>query len=193
LYSIYNIFLSVFSGQKTVISSIVNAGREHPSLQGIVGFFVNSVLFKTEIDYDEVFIDFARQVQDRALEFFTHQNYPLELVLDEVGQKYPEVPVSFNMFNNYTITRSAPLENPGSFNILEMQNVKFDFELYVMEYRNGIEANAAYNKNLFKADNIRQMMDKYCRSIELIAMDPYKKIRDYKEEKKGRSFKKLKH
>jgi acyl carrier protein len=189
MYSTYIIFLSNISGQPVVVSSIVNAGRDHPSLHHIVGFFVNAVLFKKEINRDAIFIDFAGEVQASVLEFFKYQNYPLELVLDEVGSKYPEVAASFNMLNignNETVT----LENPGPSHELETQNVKFDIEPFVSEYRNGIEINVSYNRNLLKAENIEYMMEKYRKLIEFFALNPLKKLKDYKEEKKRRSFKK---
>jgi non-ribosomal peptide synthetase component F len=115
MYSIYVVFLSNISGQRTIVSSVVNAGRDHPSLHDIVGFFVNSIIIKTEIQPDQIFISFAKKLQECVLEFFKHQNYPLELVLDEVGIKYPEVAASFNMINIYGNRESAFLENPGSF------------------------------------------------------------------------------
>ncbi|MGE5343809.1 MAG: amino acid adenylation domain-containing protein [Candidatus Omnitrophota bacterium] len=191
LYAIYNIFLSVFSGQKTVVSSIVNAGRDHPSLHGIVGFFVNSVIFKTEINSDDVFIDFALRLQESVMEFFKHQHYPIELVLDEAGKQYPEVTASFNMINNYFNHPSVSKDIADSENkhTPEIQDVKFDIEPYLMEYRNGIEVSVSYNRSLFKAANIESMMEKYRAMVRFFASNPQKQIKEYKEETKRRSFK----
>jgi fengycin family lipopeptide synthetase D len=189
MYSLYNIWLARVSGQGTVVSSAVNAGRLHPSLQDIVGFFVNSVIFRLEIKEDDMFIDFVKDVQETVLEFFRHQNYPLELVLDEVGIKYPEVAASFNMLNIGN-NESVPLENPDSFHDDEIQNVKFDLEPYITEYSNGIEITVNYNRNLFKPKNIEYMMEKYRELINFFALNPGKQIKEYKETKKRRSFKK---
>ncbi|NIM17931.1 MAG: amino acid adenylation domain-containing protein, partial [Candidatus Aminicenantes bacterium] len=189
MYSIYNIFLGNISGQRMIVSSVVNAGRDHPSLQDIVGFFVNSVIFKTEIKPEEIFIDFAKSLQERVLEFFGHQTYPLELVLDEVGIQYPEVASSFNMINIYGNRETASLENLESFHTPEIQNVKFDIEPYVQEFSNGIEINVSYNRDRFKAENIEYMMAKYRKIIEYFAFNPQKQLKDFKEERKRRSFK----
>jgi len=189
MYSIYNIWLARVSGQGIVVSSAVNAGRHHPSLHDIVGFFVNSVIFRIEIKEDDVFIDFVKEVRETVLEFFRHQNYPLELVLDEVGIKYPEVAASFNMLNIGT-NETVPLENPHSFHNENIQNVKFEIEPYITEYNNGIEINVNYNKNRFKPENIEYIMEKYRKLIEFFALHPNKQIGQYKETKKRRSFKK---
>jgi hypothetical protein len=124
-----------------------------------------------------------------VLEFFRHQNYPLELVLDEVGIKYPEVAASFNMLNIGN-NETVPLENPDTFHSEEIQNVKFEIEPYITEYGNGIEITVNYNKDLFKPKNIEYMMEKYRKLIEFFALNPNKQIKEYKETKKRRSFKK---
>jgi amino acid adenylation domain-containing protein len=189
MYSLYNIWLARVSGQGMVVSGAVNAGRQHPSLQDIVGFFVNSVIFRCEIKEEMVFIEFVKDIQETVLEFFRHQNYPLELVLDEVGIKYPEVATSFNMLNIGN-KEAVPLENPDSLHNENIQNVKFDIEPYVCEYSNGIEIIVNYNKDLFKPKTIEYMMEKYRQLIEFFALNPDKQIKESKETKKRRSFKK---
>ena len=188
MYAAYNIFLSQFSGQKTVVSSIVNAGRDHPSLLDIVGFFVNSVVFRKDIDSETSFIRFALDIQQEGLEFFRHQNYPLELVLDEAGKKYPEVTVSFNMVNTRSQTTAIDIENLESVHIPGTQNAKFDLEPYILEYRNGIEITVSYDRNLFKAENIEYMMEQYRKMVEFFAFNPEKKLSEYKNEKKRKLF-----
>ncbi|UCH94456.1 MAG: hypothetical protein JSV88_29880, partial [Candidatus Aminicenantes bacterium] len=189
MYSVYTIFLSLVSGQKIVVTAILNAGRDHPSCQDIVGFFINTILFKTGINQEDVFIHFAVRVQESVLEFFKHQGYPLELVLDEVGVKYPQVTTSFNMLNIHN-TETIPLENRESLHQpnYEMLNVKFDIEPFVTEYQDGIEINVSYNKSIFKAENMEYMMKKYQKLVEFFARNPYKRLKDYKETRKRKTF-----
>jgi acyl carrier protein len=188
LYSLYNIWLARISGRGIVVSGIVSAGRDHPSFQDVVGFFVNSVLFRVEIKEDDVFIDFTKKVGESVLEFFRHQNYPLELVLDEVGITYPEVSTCFNMIN-ITRKETVILEESNSFHNVEIQNVKFDLEPYITEYENAIEIIVNYNKNLFKPKTVEYMMEKYRELIVFFALNPGKEIREYKDTRKRRSFK----
>ncbi len=183
LYAIYIIFLARLSGQAVVVSSIVNAGRDHAALLDIVGFFVNAVPFRKEIDFEEVFIDFAGKVQLEVFDFFKHQNYPLELVLEEAGRKYPDIAASFNMVNVLS-NENLALENMDSYHTQGTQNVKFEIEFYVSEYTSGIEINAAYNRDLFKTDDAAFIMAKYSKLVEFFALHPTKQLKDYKEGKK---------
>jgi amino acid adenylation domain-containing protein len=183
MFSIYNIFLSLVSGDRVIVSGVVNAGRDHPALQDMVGFFVNLVICKASVAGDEVFMDFAVHIQRMLLDLFQHQNYPLELVMDEKGIPYPEISASFNMINMGG-SENMSLEDPGASHHDDLLEVKFDIEPIVTEYRNGIEVNVIYNKNRFKAENIEIMMKKYQKLIEFFSRNPYKRLKDYKEEKR---------
>jgi amino acid adenylation domain-containing protein len=183
MYAVYNIFLSSLTGQKYILTGIVNAGRDHPALHGVVGFFVNSVLFKVEIDGEKNFIDFAADVQERMLEVFSHQDYPLEMVLDEVGKTYPEIGASFNMLNVLE-NESVGYEPPETLlqQDYRVQDAKFDIEPYVLEYSDSVEFNVSYNTRRFKAENMAFMMTRYKKMIEYFARNPYALLNRYKAE-----------
>ncbi|MCP4218932.1 MAG: hypothetical protein GY765_30140, partial [bacterium] len=72
---------------------MINAGRDEAALHNIVGFFVNSVIFKIKLHHEEPFREFLKRVNRDLLEIFSHQGYPLELVFDDLNQRYPEIPV----------------------------------------------------------------------------------------------------
>jgi non-ribosomal peptide synthetase component F len=189
MYSVYTLWLSLVTGQAEVVTIILNAGRDHPQHQDLVGFFINTVIFKSEINPEDEFIDYAIRTRDRMQEFFRHQYYPLELVLEEVGNRYPEVPVSFNMLNIHN-TETIALENRGT-PLYEIPNVKFDLEPFVSEYRDGILIDVLYNRGMFKAENIEYLMKKYGEMVEFFARDPGKRLKDYKESKKRKTFKRV--
>ncbi|MCP5104856.1 MAG: amino acid adenylation domain-containing protein, partial [bacterium] len=99
MFSIYMMMLSRVSGQEDAGCSVIAAGREHASLQAIVGLFVNSILFSAHVDKDEPFADFLQRFNDSVIESFQYQGYPMEPVFEQLGMRYPEVTVSFNMLN----------------------------------------------------------------------------------------------
>jgi len=190
LYTIYNILLSLVSGQQVIVTAILSAGRDHPLLQEIVGFFINTVLYKAHIRQEAVFIELATKTRETVNESFKHQAYPLELVLDEAGRKYPEISTCFNMLN-INNTEIIPLQNQETAHQQQddTQNVKFDLQPFVTPYRDGIEINVLYNKNLFAPGTIEYMMKKYRQLIEFFARSPGKQLKEYKETQKRKSFK----
>ncbi len=168
LFSAYYILLSRISGQKEVVCSIISSGREHISMQDIVGFFVNALPVKQVMEPEEGFCDFLQRVNNEVLEAFQYQNYPLELVLGELKVGYPEVSTAFNMFNT---TEEVGKIGEGYFEPYHTDNVwnvKFDMALYVTEYRDDIGINWDYNASRYRPETIESVGGGYQRLLREI-------------------------
>jgi tyrocidine synthetase-3 len=182
MFSLYLMLLSRLSNQKEVICSIIAAGRDQVSLQPIVGFFVNSILFKTHVDDEENFIDFLRRVNTEVVETFQHQDYPLELVFKELKMKHPDVPASFNMLN--ILDAADHLQIPPHQHMENIQDVKFDIEVYISEYENGILLYWAYKKSLYDPIDIEYTVGQYINLVDFFKDNFQHSYAQYKSAKK---------
>jgi non-ribosomal peptide synthetase component F len=89
----------------------------------------------------------------------------------------------------------AAIESFEPVHLEEVQDVKFDLEVYVTEYTNGIEMSWVYKKNMFKPATVDYMIRQYINQLEFFGKNPGQSFKDYldkKKKKKGRSFKKSK-
>ncbi|MCK4765346.1 MAG: amino acid adenylation domain-containing protein [Candidatus Aminicenantes bacterium] len=188
MFSAFLVLLSRFSDQEEITCSIIGAGREHTALHGIIGFFINSILFKTPVDRGAGFADFLQRVHREVMETFEHQGYPIELVLEELNMRYPEVPVSFNMFNAQDATREQELSDCESRHIPGAQDVKFDIEPYVMEYKNGIEISCAYKRKVYKPGTIEYINAEYVKILEYVTRNPDESLHAYRQKEEKESI-----
>ncbi len=183
MFSLYILLLHRFSSQEEISCFIVSAGRNQESLLHILGFFVSTELFKIQVFPEESFIHFLTRVNAEVLAILEHQGYPMELVFEELNMKYPEISVAFNMLNLGDthldqVTESAPIHDNSNPDVSE---VKFDLEPYIMEYKNGIEINWAYKKELFHLSTIKYMVSEYNQFVDFFLTLPQKSITDYLE------------
>ncbi len=188
IFSLYILLLSRFAHQEDISCSIINAGRDHEALGDIVGFFVNAVLFRTRVEYDECFNDFLQRVHTEVLEVSQHQAYPLERVCEDLKMRYPDIPVSFNMLN---IGDTHKMEKPGldeSPHIPDISDVKFDIELYITQYKNAIDIIWTYRKNMFHPDSIDFLMKDYIELVEFFSRNPGESYKAYKLSKRKESI-----
>jgi fengycin family lipopeptide synthetase D len=188
IFSLYILLLSRFANQEDISCSIINAGRDYEGLIDIVGFFVNAVLFRTRVEYDERFNDFLQRVHTEVLEVSQHQAYPLERVCEDLKMRYPDIPVSFNMLN---IGDTDKREKPGmdeSPHIPDISDIKFDIELYIVEYKNTIDIIWTYRKNMFHRDSIDFLMKDYIELVEFFSRNPGESYKAYKLSKRKESI-----
>ncbi|MCU0288758.1 MAG: amino acid adenylation domain-containing protein, partial [Acidobacteria bacterium] len=170
LFSAFNWLLAHFSGRENILCSIISAGRQHIDLQNAVGYFINSLPVKTEVNPEETFNDFLQRMDKNTRELFQYQFYPLELILAELKMPYPEVPVSFNMLNIQENSQVMELENfeTGHSEDLDPGAAKFDLALYITEYKKCIVINWNYKRSLFKPQTIEILANGYLELLNAI-------------------------
>jgi hypothetical protein len=174
----FNLFLSRISGKKDILIAVPGAARQHDDLKNIVGFFVNTLILRNQVDWEETFIDFLKRVQDNTLQVLEYQSYPLELICSQLKIKYPEISVFFNM-SIFGEQNQQYLETSAAYHLDFVQDAKFDIACYLTEYKNGIEINTHYYKQLFKPEKIEKLMHLYLKILENISRDQGKKVSDY--------------
>lgn len=179
MFSAVNLLFSRLTNQKEIVIGVAGAGREHISLQKIIGYFINSIFVKNHVEYNQNFIDLLQRIEKETLEAFQHQSYPLELVLDDLKVRYPEVSVFFNMLNMLETATENELNSFAGEHIENVQDVKFDLEFYVVEYKNGIEIYWNYKNSFFLPETIEYLANEYLKVLSEIAAAPEKQIKEY--------------
>ncbi|MGH8941159.1 MAG: condensation domain-containing protein, partial [Actinomycetes bacterium] len=79
------VLFSRWSGQDDIAVGTVVSGRERAELEGLIGFFVNTVVLRSRIDDRQGFSEFLAGVRETVLDAFAHQHVPFERVVDELA------------------------------------------------------------------------------------------------------------
>ena len=169
LLSGFSLLLSEICGQADILLGIPGAGRQHDGLENIIGLFVNTLILENYVDPEEPFDLLLERVRKNLVQVLEHQSFPLELICGELKIKYPEIRVFFNMFT-FGNAAKAYLSSQESYHIEEVQETKFDMVCYLSEYRNGVEINTHYARELFSPITIEKIMQKYLDILEGISI-----------------------
>ncbi|MDJ0840143.1 MAG: amino acid adenylation domain-containing protein [Acidobacteriota bacterium] len=79
--------LSRYSGQDDVVIGSAVAGRNHREIEPLIGFFVNMLPLRCELDADPTALDLVQQVRTTALDAYANQDIPFEKIVDLVRAK----------------------------------------------------------------------------------------------------------
>jgi amino acid adenylation domain-containing protein len=181
MFTAYLLLVLRFSDQENVACAIINSGREHVSLHSVMGFFVNSIIFHMQLDPGKPFVNLLRQVNDNTLALFQNQNYPLELVFEQLKMKYPDIPLSFNLLNMQDISLSQELHPFDPHHIDYCQDIKFDMEMYLAEFKNGIAVRLSYKRDLYKHETVKYITGEYIKSLEFFTVNTGKSYQAYRQ------------
>ncbi len=154
LLTVFQILLSKYSRQDDIVIGSPIANRTHSKIENLIGFFVNTLIIRNQLNINDKIIDTLKSTRAIILEAFNNSDVPFEYIVDAVQ---PERSMShaplFQVAFVYQNNNNDSLQLKG----LEIENYKFenttakyDITLYVKEKSNELFFNFEYNTDLFK-------------------------------------------
>ncbi len=176
----FKTLLSRYSGQEDIVVGSPFTNRQRAEVEGLIGFFVNTVPLRTDLSGDLNFRQLLQRVKATALEAYDHRELPFEKLVEELR---PERNLSYNpLFQILFAVQNevAPIEQVAGIT-LHLQDVatgtaKFDLTCTVIPSGEGFTTSFEYNTDLFEAATIRRMMDSFHSILEAVARNPEQRV-----------------
>ena len=180
LLAAYQTLLHRYTGQSDIIVGSPIAGRNRAETEGLIGFFVNMLPLRTQVEAEQNFPELLQQVKETVLAAYDHQNLPFEKLVEELQPERnlshsPIFQVSFNLVN----TPSTELELPGIKTTpveVKTHTAKLDLALALSQTSEGLEGVVEYNTDLFKAETINRLIGHFLTLLEAITVDTEENI-----------------
>jgi amino acid adenylation domain-containing protein/FkbH-like protein/thioester reductase-like protein len=158
LCAAWSIVLARLSGQDDVVIGMPVANRRRTELEGLIGFFVNTLAVRIRLDGDPSVADLLRKTKEIMLGAYAHQDVPFERVVETLQ---PVRTLSYSaIFQVLLVVHNTPRDDlrlPGL--ILAQQDVPsqashFDVTLSLQETTEGVCGALNYASDLFDASTI---------------------------------------
>jgi len=151
-----------YTHQEDICVGTFIANRNRSEVEGLVGFFINSLALRTRLEGNPSFEDMLQRVKETALGAYAHQDIPFERLLEEV---HPERSLSRTpLFQAMMVLQNMPLP-PLSLTGLhcepvELKTFRSNFELTLWCYETGREIKLVleYATDLFEPATIEAML-----------------------------------
>jgi amino acid adenylation domain-containing protein len=165
-----------YTGQEDFIVGSPVAGRDRDELQGLIGFFVNSLVLRCDISGDPSFRELLGRVRSTAVEAYDHKNIPFEKLVEELKperdlSRNPIFQVMFALQNTPRQNLQVPNLTLGRYKV-ETGQAKLDLFMSVEENPEGLRIWAEYSTDIFRADTIQRMLGHFKTFLEAAAADP---------------------
>jgi len=181
LLAAFKVLLHNYSGQDDICVGSPTANRTQHEIEGLIGFFVNTLALRSEVSDDISFSKFLQQVKGTTMDAFEHQDIPFEKVVELVVKerdvsRNPLFQVMFVLQNTPEVQQLRLGEMVLAKEELPHKTSKFDLTLFVVQTPNGLQCSIEYATDLFTESTIRKLAVHYKLLLESIAKTPNEKI-----------------
>ena len=178
----FKILLHRYTNQDDVIVGTPIANRNRLEIEGLIGFFVNALVLRTDLSGNPNFQELLRRVREVCLGAYAHQDLPFDRLVEEL---HAQRDLSRNpLFQVMFVLHDAPLrtiELPGltlSPVEVDSETAHFDLTLQIADTDQGLTAAFVYNTDLFEAATIARMAENFQTLLEAIVADPEQRVSD---------------
>ncbi|WP_414445215.1 amino acid adenylation domain-containing protein [Burkholderia sp. 22PA0106] len=182
LQALYAILLSRWSGEQDLCVGTPVANRNDPELHALVGFFVNMLVIRTEVDGARSFEALLAQVRERVLGALSNQDLPFDYLVEVLhperhGTHVPYLQAVLILHNVPQRTFALPALTLTALGTGQ-QPAKCDLAMNVVEERDGLGVMFEYNAALFDAPTIDRLAQRFQRLVTGILADPAMPVGD---------------
>ena len=183
LLAVLQALLHRWSGQERISIGTPVANRGRLELEGLIGFFINTLVLCTDLSGNPSGTALLDRVRDLTLGAFDHQDLPFEKLVAAVQtrrdpSRNPLFQVLFVLQNN----RASALDLPGvSLGLLSQGGASaalFDLSFSAVESAGSVVLSVAYSLDLFERPTVDLLLDHFRRIAESLAEDPQRAVDD---------------
>ncbi|MGH8783402.1 condensation domain-containing protein, partial [Paraburkholderia sp.] len=175
LLGAYAALLHRYGGQRYVRIGVPSAGRDRSETEGVIGYFVDTLVIEAEVDGTMSFDILLDALHTRVLEAHAHRAVPFGRVLDslQIARDLGRSPLFQVMFNLEQADASeAAAAMPGVTVESEeggTETARFDLVLNVVDDRNGLKLMFNYAADVFDRSTIERLSSHYVEVLGQLA------------------------
>lgn len=180
LHAAFSVLLSRYSNETDIVVGTPVANRDQEEVAGLIGFFVNNLVLRTNLSAEPTFRDLLDQSRGTLVDAFKNQQIPFEKIVETIQ---PERSLShsplFQIMLAMQFDTQNSIEIPGlSLSQMERETgiSNYDLTLNVMESQDGLLLTWEFNVDLFDSITIRRVADNFECLLNSLLSSPDKNV-----------------
>ncbi|HKP82175.1 MAG TPA: amino acid adenylation domain-containing protein [Pyrinomonadaceae bacterium] len=180
LLAAFKALLFRYTGQSDLVVGTPVANRNREELEGLIGFFVNTLALRTDLSHEPTFRELLHRVREVSLSAYAHQDLPFELLVEATQpvrdlSRNPIFQIAFDLQNapDPALELTRITLQPHEFTA---ESTRFDLELHLTSTPERMLGAIVYSTNLFAEPTIRQIAERYRMLLEAVVANPEQQV-----------------
>ncbi|UPW84182.1 non-ribosomal peptide synthetase [Lysinibacillus sp. Ag94] len=166
LMSVFQVLLYKYTKQKDLIVGAPVAGRPNRNFENVLGFFVNTLPWRSELDDNLTYRDLLYHIQKQSISNLKNADLPFEKIVNAVREGIDQ---SFTPIINIMMAlQNTPKYNKKHFDFIKgvpekvnNNTSKYDLTLFFEEDEHAISGRWEYKTDIFTEDMICQLTNHF--------------------------------
>ena len=175
LLAAFDVLLSRYSGVDDLVVGTPIASRNRPELEGLIGFFANTLPLRVDLSGNPSFRELLARVREVALGAYSHQDVPFDRLVEELQ---PERSLSHTPLFQviFAFENASPAAEPEDLKMrwleIDRPTSRCDLSLFVTDKGAELSCMWEYSTDLFDGGTVAEMMSSFENLLENILQDP---------------------
>lgn len=176
----FKLLLYRYTDQKNIVVGTPIAGRNRSELEGLIGFFINTLVLSTDLSSNPSFLELLDRVRAVCLGAFSHPEMPFERLVEEFQPQRntahpPLVQVLFNMQTYSQGSMRLPGLKTRDF-LRHQVASKFDLTLYAYEVASRLRFELVYDADQFEEPRMVALGEQLQHVLAQVTVNPQHRI-----------------
>ncbi|WP_391530821.1 thioester reductase domain-containing protein, partial [Candidatus Frankia nodulisporulans] len=175
----FKVLLHRYSGETDLIVGSAAHGRDRPETAGLIGYFANTLVMRTDLSADPTFAAALARVRDTCLDALRHRSAPFESVVADLapGRDAAENPVFAVSLVQQRLPEDARM---GDLSVTlagrRIGVTQSDIVVHVWERGDLIEGMIVGARDLFRSETVARMAGHLETLLTAAAQDPERRL-----------------
>jgi len=182
LLAAFKVLVMRHTGREDIVIGAPIAGRRRTELEGLIGFFLNTLVLRSDLAGNPAFSEVIARVKQTMLGAYEHQELPFEKLLEILqptrSTAYtPVVQIMFNLHNEPGGAMDLHGVSVKPFS-MDRGTAKFDLSVAVVESKGELQIGFEYNTDLFDRETVARLLRHFGEILAVVARDPQLSVAD---------------
>jgi len=169
------------SGQRDLLIGSPIANRNRIELEGLIGFFINTLVLRFDLEDHPDFTELLSRVSTTTLEAYEHQDFPFERLVEELQpqrhlNRQPFFQVLFQLQNAPAAESEWPELGVEGLPSMDLGTSNFDLTLSLSERGGEIAGTLQYSTDLFDASRMARWSTHFTTLLSAVCENPERRL-----------------
>lgn len=196
MLAVWNVLIHKYTKETDIIIGSPVVGREHADLKNQIGFYMNTLALRNNINPNDDFNTVFQKIKRNTLESYDHQMYPFDAIIEDIAlqterNRNPLYDIMFS-YHNIEENKQTGIQ-VFSKDVIDLGFVKSKIDLLIngMEVGNQLYLEINYDSDLFEMSMMKRLLRNYNQLLAEVLSNSTESIQNIKYQKESiKQFKK---